>query len=349
MLVNINVYRYFSSIIKDMKQFILPLLVTVLCLNIFSGEVQAVQGNSNATGFWNNPSTWLFAGNPAVPTCGDTTTIDSAYTVTVNQQNNYNGCGTAMIIHVYGILEFTNGNKLSLPCGSYVYIHPGGIVRKATSGGGNSTFIEICGIAYWTAADGPISGPDTLGPSTLPILLLSFDAQPAENKINVLWTTATEINNDYFTVEKSVDGTDFTTVSTVNGAGNSTVTLNYLYPDYSPLQGVSYYRLRQTDFDGHFSYSPVVLVSYLSSAPLTITAAIVIENTNFNLLFTNDAREKCTMEIYDVLGKNIFQSALDAGRGLNKKQIQIPELLSGIYFVILKNNRESVSRRFVKE
>jgi hypothetical protein len=332
-----------------MKQFSKIFFIVALCLNIFSGDVLAANGNSNATGYWNNPSTWLFAGNPAVPTCGDTMDILSGYTVTVNQQNNYTGCGAPMIIYVHGILEFTNGNKLSLPCGSYVYILPGGIVRKATAGGGNSTFIEICGIAYWTAADGPISGPDTLGPTSLPISLLSFDAQPAENRVDVTWTTASETNNDYFTVEKSVDGIDFVSIATVDGAGNSTVTLNYSYADFNPVHGISYYRLKQTDFDGQFSYSPVIMVSYLSSAPLNVTAAFVIENSNLNLLFTDDAREKCTMEIYDVLGKNIFQSTVDANKGLNKKQIQIPELLSGIYFVTLKNNRTSVSRRFVKE
>src|SRR6185295_19091589 len=105
---------------------------------------------------------------------------------------------------IYGILQFTNGNKLSLPCGSVVYIHGSGLVRKATSGGGNSTFIEICGLPEWNAGDGDLYGPDTLGIHPLPISLLYFDAQPTENRIDVSWITPSEINNDYFTVEKSV-------------------------------------------------------------------------------------------------------------------------------------------------
>src|SRR5262245_23320089 len=102
----------------------------VFLLSLLSaGKVtNAANGNSNATGYWNNPSTWLFNGNPQVPTCGDTVNVLSAYTVTINQQNDYTGCGTPMIIHVYGTLAFTNGNKLSLPCGSAVYIHAGGTV-----------------------------------------------------------------------------------------------------------------------------------------------------------------------------------------------------------------------------
>jgi len=331
-----------------MKQFILPLLVTALCLNLFWEDAHAANGHSNATGYWNNPSTWLFAGIPRVPTCGDTINVDSSYTITVNTQQNYTGCGPPMILYVYGILQFTNGNKLSLPCGSVVYIMPSGQVKKATAGGGNSTFIEICGITYWTAGDGDLHGPDTLGAGSLPIELLSFNAQPADNKVDVSWTTVTEINNNYFTVEKSADATDFVSIGTVQGAGNSTATLNYSFADYAPVHEISYYRLRQTDFDGQFSYSQIVMVNYSGEYSFSIVTAFVNENSFLNLFFTDDLKEKCRMEVYDVLGKSIFGSQVESAKGMSKKQIQIPELIPGIYFVTLTNGKTSVSRRFVR-
>ncbi|MBK5283960.1 MAG: T9SS type A sorting domain-containing protein [Bacteroidia bacterium] len=317
-------------------------------MNLSWEAALAANGHTNATGNWNNPSTWLFAGVPRVPTCGDTVNIDTLLTVTVNSQENLTACASPLIIYVRGTLQFTNGNKLSLPCGSVVYVLPGGLIKKATSGGGNSTFIEICNITYWTAGDGDLFGPDTLGAGSLPIELLSFDAQPADNKVDVSWTTVTEINNNYFTVEKSADATDFVSIGTVQGAGNSTATLNYSFADYSPVHGISYYRLRQTDFDGQFSYSQIVMVNYSGEYSFSIVAAFVNESSSLNLFFTDDLKEKCRMEVYDVLGKSIFGSPVESAKGMNKKQIEIPELMPGIYFVTLTNGKTSVSRRFVR-
>ena len=98
--------------------------------------------------------------------------------------------------------------------------------------------------------------------SMLPIKLLYFDAQPEEAMVKLSWSTATEINNDYFTVEKSIDGDNFFPIGNVSGSGNSTTTLQYYLDDNKPTYGISYYRLKQTDFDGAFSYSGVVPVNY---------------------------------------------------------------------------------------
>jgi hypothetical protein len=253
-----------------------------------------------------------------------------------------------MIIHVFGTLNFTNGNKLSLPCGSAVYIHAGGVVQKITSGGGNSTLIEICGQILWSAADGPMSGPDTLQVSSLPITLLSFSADPAENKIDVSWITASEINNDYFTIEKSTDGTDFVAIATVNGAGNSSSTLNYSYSDHSPVHGISYYRLKQTDYDGQFSYSSTVMVNYSGEFSFDIVSAFAGENSTLNLLFTADRKDNCRVEICDVIGKHIFSVQTESLKGMNRKLFQVREFVSGIYFVTLSNGKQSMSRRFIR-
>lgn len=330
-----------------MKRIILPLLVTALCFNLFLKEANAANGNSNANGNWNNPSTWLFAGIPRVPTCGDTVNIDTLETATVNSQENLTGCGSPLVIHVRGTLQFTNGNKLSLPCGSVVYIHAGGLIKKATSGGGNSTFIEICGLPEWNAGDGDLWGPDTLGNGNpLPISLLYFDAQPAESRVDVSWITSSEINNDYFTVEKSIDGVDFTSIGAVDGAGNSSAILNYSYPDYFPVHGISYYRLKQTDFDGQFSYSPIVMVIYSGEYSFDIVTAFAGETSTLNLFFTDNKKETCRVEIFDMIGKSIFSSAVEAGKGMNKKRFEIPQLVRGIYFVTLNNGSETISRRF---
>src|SRR5258706_3416648 len=315
----------------------------------FSINTLAASGNSNATGNWGNPSTWLFAGIPRVPTCGDTVTVDTLVTVTVNSQENLTACTQPLVIYIRGRLQFTNGNKLALPCGSVVYIMPGGLVKKATSGGGNSTFIEICSEVLWNAGMGDLYGPDTLqAGNPLPISLLYFNAEPNGNKVDVSWATASEINNDFFTVEKSADATDFTPIAEVDGAGNSLSTFDYFYPDYNPVHGVSYYRLKQTDFDGQFSYSPVVTVIYSGEYSFNIISAFTGVNSSLNLLFTDDTYEKCSVELYDVPGRIIYKEDITAVRGMNKKEIQIPELNQGIYFVTLSNGKQLQSAKFAQ-
>ena len=88
-----------------------------------------------------------------------------------------------------------------------------------------------------------------------PIELLSFTAEVKKEHVELNWTTTAEINNDYFNVEHSVDGINFTSISRIKGAGNSTQILNYSTIHHTLSNGVSYYRLKQTDYDGETSYS----------------------------------------------------------------------------------------------
>lgn len=95
----------------------------------------------------------------------------------------------------------------------------------------------------------------------LPIVLISFDAKVVNKKVELNWATGTEINNDFFTIERSQNGVDFEAVLTADGAGNSSQVLTYAAIDENPLNGVSYYRLKQTDFDGAFEYSKIISIS----------------------------------------------------------------------------------------
>lgn len=106
--------------------------------------------------------------------------------------------------------------------------------------------------------------------SSLPIELLSFVGYTADN-INVLnWSTASETNNDYFTVEKSLNGLDWDKLFDVKGNGNSTTKINYIGYDRNPNQGVNYYRLKQTDFDGKSVTSKVISIDYTVSPKIII-------------------------------------------------------------------------------
>lgn len=96
----------------------------------------------------------------------------------------------------------------------------------------------------------------------LPIELISFTAKPNNDIIDIIWATASETNNNYFTVEKTKDCLRFEKVSNVDGAGNSNAVLNYILKDNKPYDGVSYYRLSQTDFDGTITHSHLIRVDF---------------------------------------------------------------------------------------
>ncbi len=103
----------------------------------------------------------------------------------------------------------------------------------------------------------------TVGPNdgnVLPIELIAFNASAAGSEVHLNWSTASELNNDYFTVERSKDGLSWEEVVRVDGAGNSIHRLDYSSVDKRPYAGLSYYRLKQTDFDGQYSISKVVSV-----------------------------------------------------------------------------------------
>jgi hypothetical protein len=92
---------------------------------------------------------------------------------------------------------------------------------------------------------------------SLPIELVSFNVYPSGKDAIIEWQTETEINNHYFTVERSTNAQDFIEIAKVNGAGNSMQLLKYIWIDTEPLSGISYYRLKQTDFDGEYKYSEI--------------------------------------------------------------------------------------------
>lgn len=97
--------------------------------------------------------------------------------------------------------------------------------------------------------------------SALPIELLSFDGISKESYNTLNWITASESNNDYFTLEKTNDGKTFNIVGTVNGAGNSNTKINYSFDDTNVNGEISYYRLKQTDFDGNYKYSDIISIN----------------------------------------------------------------------------------------
>jgi len=96
----------------------------------------------------------------------------------------------------------------------------------------------------------------------LPIELISFKAKTMKDKVELYWSTVSEINNNYFSIEKSIDGYNYQEIGQVSGAGNSSQTLNYSFFDDNPFHGVAYYRLSQTDYNGDNETFPPIAIEF---------------------------------------------------------------------------------------
>ncbi len=189
------------------------------------------------------------------------------------------------------------------------------------------------------------------GTNPLPIELLSFNAKPQNNKVHLIWSTASEINNDFFTIEKTVDGIHFESIKVVKGAGNSTSIINYTSVDNTPYNGISYYRLKQTDFDGNFMYSDIKPVSFET------------ENVNdffnifpnpskegvFNLQMTSAINQEILVVVYNVLGSLIFSKVIVSAENGNNIYAIDPsqKLSSGIYTISATSNDRVYNKKLI--
>ena len=104
------------------------------------------------------------------------------------------------------------------------------------------------------------------GGAALPIDLVSFTGKCVNNTSVIEFVVASQINNDYYTIERSVDGYEWTEVGIIAGEGNTSTQMTYRWIDDSPMNGVNYYRLSQTDFDGTSeTFAPIAVTCEMSS------------------------------------------------------------------------------------
>jgi hypothetical protein len=140
---------------------------------------------------------------------------------------------------------------------------------------------------------------------SMPIELISFAGKVDGGIVNLKWSTASEVNNDYFTIEKSEDGFTFDAVGYVDGYGNSNEVLYYEYVDENPYQ-LTYYRLKQTDYDGAYSYSSIIKVS----EELCSTDEIEIASTegSVNVMVNTTQSGKMNISIYSLGGTLVYNA-----------------------------------------
>jgi hypothetical protein len=188
--------------------------------------------------------------------------------------------------------------------------------------------------------------------NALPIELVSFNAFPDAGIVTCTWQTATETNNDFFTLEKSADGKTFSQVAIVDGAGNTSVTRNYWAEDDNVASGTTYYRLKQTDFNGANSYSDVKKVLIEEATGIAVNTAYPNPFTNsFSISYTTKQDQPVEISILNTSGQKVYRKILQVEKGSNDfvfNEIAQKQLEPGLYFVKIKVDNVIHSQKVIK-
>jgi hypothetical protein len=213
--------------------------------------------------------------------------------------------------------------------------------------------------ASWDVTPGSISGagpymithstgftsfsPFTAGSAqSLPIELLSFEGALNKKKVVLTWQTASEKNNDFFTIERSADNENFVTIGKVAGARQSDVVRSYQYLDIAPLKGINYYRLTQTDLDGHTN--TLKTISIENGNTQTTIAALNNGAGQLHLAIQTAQAARTTIQVIDMNGRVLYATSEELNEGTTELLIQ-QAFSAGIYMVRLSNELgETVSK-----
>ncbi|HXH18412.1 MAG TPA: T9SS type A sorting domain-containing protein [Chitinophagales bacterium] len=190
-------------------------------------------------------------------------------------------------------------------------------------------------------------GRGSQGGHGLPIELLSFKADVAGKTVELNWITATETNNDFFTLERSQDAIIFETLDVIRAAGNSSDSNHYHAVDREPFPGISYYRLKQTDYDGSFSYSHTVSVNIIPREFITVFPNPVA-GRSLEVYFNNElaGTDMKHISITDLNGKMIFSQSFSNTQSYFA--IELPEYPgNGLYMLSVQSGTAAFRKKVI--
>jgi hypothetical protein len=174
----------------------------------------------------------------------------------------------------------------------------------------------------------------------LPIELISFTASPEKNKIKLSWQTASEKNNDFFTVLKSEDGLNFKSLSRIKGKGTVTNINDYVLFDEEPITGNSYYRLQQTDFDGSSTLSEIISIRY---SAFSLNKAITEDQDYIYLRLPENIIHSYNVELYNMMGQSLLKKETVSGEFFKIKK----PTSKGIYIISLISSEQVFSKKII--
>lgn len=314
-----------------MKTKLYTLLLIALPTLTFAGPRtlnKALTNNAN----WSNSSAWSLS---RIPQSGDSVVIPAGTTIIFNQSYSLNG----VYITIGGTLDFNQNNSLTLDNASVVSILSGGMLtathptpNELLSIGGvdkyvGKTDVSIAGPAMASSATATSPSGFTSTPMSLPVTFVSFSADRDDNgAVQLTWNTTNEINNSHFEIERSIDGTDWTTLGTVAAGGNA-IADTYNFTDENAPAAQAMYRILQMDIDGKAMYSKIAMTS------ATVNAQTVIFTTGRTITVLPEKLSGSRLMVRvitmggQVLQQQFFESAS------SRIDLSVSTAANGIYLV----------------
>ncbi len=190
--------------------------------------------------------------------------------------------------------------------------------------------------------------------TALPVSLTSFTGKRLpSNNVELLWSTASELNNKGFDIQRSIDGISYSSIGFIDSkSSNSSSTLTYDFVDAAPVSSTTYYRLQQVDKDGKTSLSNVVVIDGIKSTQLEVASVYPNPATSeLNIIITSPDNDNVTLVVTDITGKTITTKAIKAIAGNNKTTINVNSLAKGSYLIkaLCTKGCNSPVKKFVKD
>ncbi len=182
--------------------------------------------------------------------------------------------------------------------------------------------------------------------SVLPITLMQFTAQPKGAEVMVNWKTTNEFNNNYFVVERSIDGRSFIALGTKKAAGFIVSSADYNFIDGKPNTGINYYRLKQVDVDGKFSYSNIVMVAFGDKKQLKVYPNPITTNVQITLQTSSSNLTARLMTTSGTIAMHINGDMKKVNQIINQK---LPSLARGLYILQIVDGGEIYKSSFIKQ
>ncbi len=180
------------------------------------------------------------------------------------------------------------------------------------------------------------------------IELITFEGEVERERNNVFWTTATENENDFFTLERSFNGIDFEVITYVNGAGNSSTPSAYNFMDIEAQTGENFYRLKATDFEGNTEVVSEVIKLVRVSEETIISVRPVPTSATLYIDYQATVSNTVFVTVYDVTGKVVEYIETDVEGGENTLILDVQDYTIGTYFITLQDGNSVVNTKFIK-
>jgi len=308
-------------------------IIAILFISFTAVQARPVITFNSTSGDWSKAANWDLN---RVPQNGDSIVIPFGKGVTFDKND------TLANVFVKIIGSFTIAQKMRLSANSVIELT--GTISTLNASRSNET-ISIGGVKKYDQNAalniwGPGFAASTSGVSpngfnliTLPVLFNSFYATRSNNNVVLNWSTAMEHNNKNFEVQRSFDGSNWTVIAIMLGAGNSDNLKQYSYTDKNMSAAVAYYRIRQVDIDGKYEYSTVKVIRANETTPAT---KIYASGNAVNIEFNQEVKNPVTVRIIDLNGRVIVQK--DNQQASYRITMNLNDHITGMYIVQLNDN-----------